>query len=132
MSEPRKGWTDEQVEQVLGNLLRAGVVLAALVVLAGGIIYLIRHGDDRRPNYEEFKGEEGELRSPTLILEAALELRSGGLIQLGLLILLATPVARVVFSVFAFARQRDFTYVFLTLIVLAVLLYSLFSGYLAG
>src|SRR5262249_33475839 len=123
---------DEQVEQVVGNLLRAGVILAAVVVLAGGILYLIRHGNDPRPNYEVFKGEPEELRRPTLILEAALELRSGGLIQLGLLLLLATPVARVVFSVFAFARERDFTYVALTLIVLAVLLYSLFIGYLEG
>jgi uncharacterized membrane protein len=57
----------------------------------------------------------------------ALALSSGGVIQLGLLLLVATPVARVIFSVFAFARQRDFTYVVLTLIVLAILLYSLFA-----
>ena len=49
-----------------------------------------------------------------------------GIIQLGLLLLIATPVARVVFSVIGFVRQRDFVYVVLTLIVLAVLLYSLF------
>ena len=48
-----------------------------------------------------------------------------GLIQLGLLLLVATPVARVVFSVFAFARQHDLTYVVLTMMVLAVLIYSL-------
>lgn len=58
----------------------------------------------------------------------ALELRSRGIIQLGLLLLLATPVARVAFSIYAFAHQRDLTYVFITSIVLAILLYSLASG----
>jgi uncharacterized membrane protein len=50
-----------------------------------------------------------------------------GWIQLGLLLLIATPVARVAFSVYAFARQRDFLYVGVTLIVLTVLLFGLFS-----
>jgi uncharacterized membrane protein len=49
-------------------------------------------------------------------------------VQLGVLLLIATPVARVAFSALAFARQRDYTYVALTLFVLAVLLCSLFVG----
>jgi uncharacterized membrane protein len=44
---------------------------------------------------------------------------------LGILILIATPVARVAFSVFAFAEERDRMYVIVTLIVLALLLFSL-------
>jgi uncharacterized membrane protein len=54
-----------------------------------------------------------------------LDLRRRGTIQFGLLLLLATPIARVVFSVFAFAQQRDRAYVLITLFVLMVLLYSL-------
>jgi len=50
------------------------------------------------------------------------------LIQLGLLLLIATPVARVAFSVVAFAMQRDRLYVAVALIVLAVLMYSLMGG----
>ena len=61
-------------------------------------------------------------------MKSALSLSSGGIIQAGLLLLIATPVARVVFSVFAFALQRDRTYVFVTLIVLGILLYSLMGG----
>jgi uncharacterized membrane protein len=53
-------------------------------------------------------------------------------IMLGLLLLVATPVARVVFSVAGFLRERDFLYVVLTLIVLAVLLSSLFFGEVLG
>jgi len=50
-----------------------------------------------------------------------------GIIQLGLLLLIATPVARVAFSVVAFAAERDWLYVAITLIVLAILIYSLTS-----
>lgn len=118
-------WTDDQVEKVMGNLLRAGIILAASVVLIGGILYLIRYGATV-PDYRVFRGEPADLRSVSGILSDAIRLRSRGLIQLGLLLLVATPVARVVFSVFAFARERDLIYVTLTLIVLGVLFYSLF------
>nr|MBN2278700.1 DUF1634 domain-containing protein [candidate division Zixibacteria bacterium] len=49
-----------------------------------------------------------------------------GIIQLGLLFLIATPIARVFFSVFAFFRKRDYLYTLITLIVLIILLFSLF------
>jgi uncharacterized membrane protein len=45
--------------------------------------------------------------------------------QLGLLVLIATPITRVAFSVFAFFYERDWKYVVFTLIVLGLLLYSL-------
>ncbi len=117
-------WSDERVEEAMGNLLRGGVSLAAAVVLMGGIFYLIRY-HSTSPGYRVFRGEPADLRSVSGILADAIELRSRGLIQLGLLLLVATPVARVVFSVFAFSRQHDLTYVVLTLMVLAVLIYSL-------
>jgi uncharacterized membrane protein len=50
------------------------------------------------------------------------------IIQLGLLLLIATPVARVAFSAVAFAIEHDYMYVVITLIVLAILSYSLFSS----
>jgi uncharacterized membrane protein len=125
MSEPGRSWSDERIDQALGNLLRTGVLLAAAVVLVGGAYYLFRHGGEVA-DYGVFQGEPPELRHPSGILESALAWRGRGLIQLGLLLLIATPVARVAFSVFAFAVQRDRLYVVLTLIVLGVLVYSLF------
>ena len=119
-------WSDDQVETMMGNLLRAGVVLAATVVLAGGLVYLFRHGM-AMPSYHVFRGEPADLRGIRGILGDAFSLSGRGIIQLGLL-LIATPVARVAFSVYAFARQGDRTYVVVTLIVLAVLLYSLVGG----
>ena len=126
MSAGPRGWTDEQVDQVIGNLLRVGVLLAAVLTAAGGLLYLVRHGGEPA-GHRVFEGEPADLRSPVGIVRDALALRSRGLIQLGVLVLMATPVARVLFSVYAFLRQRDWTFVVVTLIVLTVLLCSLFS-----
>jgi len=108
----------------MGNLLRAGVGLAAAVVLVGGLVYLVRHGT-AQPDYQVFRGEPADQRSIRGIVADALKLRGRGIIQLGLLLLIATPVARVAFSVYAFARQGDRIYVVVTLIVLTLLLYGL-------
>ncbi len=127
MAEGKSGWTDEQVEQLLGNLLRIGVVTAAVVVLVGGVIYLVRYGS-LPAGHKHFHGEPADLVSPWGIVQSALSGHSRGLVQLGLLVLIATPILRVALSVFAFARERDYTYVVLTLVVLAVLLFSLLGG----
>ena len=119
-------WTDARIEQIVGNLLRTGVVLAAVVVAAGGMLYLVRHGAES-PDLHVFHGEPADLRTPEAVVTGLWEGRALGVIQLGLLLLIATPVARVIFSVFAFGVQRDYTYVGITLVVLAVLLYSLFK-----
>jgi uncharacterized membrane protein len=118
---------EQQLEQWLGNLLRTGVMLAATVVAVGGVLYLTQHGG-AAPDGKVFHGEPADLRSPSGIVERALRLNSRGLIMAGLLLLVATPVARVAFSVIGFLRERDYLYVGLTLIVLLVLLYSLFIG----
>ena len=119
-----RAWTDERVEYVIGTLLRWGVILAAAVVLAGGGVYLVRYGSTT-PDFRVFRGEPMDLRDVSGIVTGAVSWHSRGLIQLGILLLIAVPVARVAFSVVAFALQRDRTYVAVTLIVLAVLLYSL-------
>ncbi len=121
-------WSDDRVEAVIGNLLRLGVAVSAAVVLVGGILYLARYGG-QPADVRVFRGEPAELRSVPGIVGEALRLGRRGLIQLGLVLLIATPVARVVFSMFAFWRQGDRTYVAITGVVLATLLYSLFSGH---
>jgi uncharacterized membrane protein len=129
MPSPQRTWTEGQVEAIIGTLLRVGVMLAAAVVCLGGALYLIRHGGSV-PHYGIFHGEPADLRRVSGIVSDALSLQGRGIIQLGLLLLLATPVARVAFSAFTFAQQRDHTYVIITLVVLVVLLYSLVGGYL--
>ncbi|MGD0124706.1 MAG: DUF1634 domain-containing protein [Terriglobia bacterium] len=127
MAGETKGWTDQVVEEWIGNLLRAGVTLSAAVVLFGACVYLVRHGHEM-PHYRAFVGTPEDLRSVPGVWKNVLAFKGRGLIQLGLLLLIATPVARVAFSVVAFAIQRDRLYVVVTLIVLAILSYSLAGG----
>ncbi len=127
MDQRRHGWTDEQMERIVGNLLRIGVTVAALVVLSGGIVYLMQSAGDL-PHLAVFQGEPADLRSVAGIVRDAIRLRPAALIQFGLLLLIATPVVRVAFSILAFALQRDYTYVIVTLIVFLVLMSSIMGG----
>jgi uncharacterized membrane protein len=68
------------------------------------------------------------LRSIIAIVHGAFVGNAEAIVQLGLLLLIATPVARVAFTLVAFALQRDRTYVCITTIVLALLLYGLLLG----
>ncbi len=126
MAQPVKFDPEEEhrIELALAWLLRAGVIVAAGLVLFGGILYLKRDGG-LHPDYARFTGEPSNLQHPLGVLAQALALRPLGLIQLGVLVLLATPVVRVGFSLLAFAREKDRTYVALTAVVLTVLLLSL-------
>ena len=117
-------WSDRRLEAVVGNILRFGVTSAALVVAIGAILYLSRHGRET-VSLGLFRGEPEDFRTMAGIIRSALALRSRGIIQLGLLILIATPVARVAFAVIGFALERDRLYVAVTLLVLSLLLYSI-------
>jgi uncharacterized membrane protein len=125
MSEPLAKQDEQQFEQFLGQFLRAGVLVSALVVLVGGVIFLVRHGQEPA-NYVTFAGVAPEYRHPELIVRGAWSLGGRAMIQLGLLLLIATPVLRVALSAVVFSRQRDYIYVALTALVLGVLLYGLF------
>ena len=128
MSLAHRTWTEYEVEQCIGNLLRGGVLLAAIVVLLGGSLYLVRHGT-ALPLYDSFRSEPEALRHIPGILTTAWALHGRGVIQLGLLLLIATPVARVVCAMGAFALQRNWLYVSVTVIVIIVLIYSILYGH---
>lgn len=112
---------------MVGNLLRAGVSLSALVVLFGGVIYLARHGNETA-GFKVFHGEPSDLRNLSGIVRYAFGFHGRGIIQLGLLLLIATPVFRVALSIWGFAEEHDRMYMVFTGIVLIVLLYSLFGS----
>lgn len=122
-----RGWTDRRMDVVIGNLLRSGVLLSALVVLVGAVVYLVRHGHSPT-DYRVFRGEPSDLRTVRGILRDALALQARGIIQLGLLLLIATPVARVAVSIFGFAEGHDRMYVVVASIVLLILAYSLIGS----
>jgi len=114
---------DTRMEVIISVLLRSGVAAAAAIVLAGGVWYLAG-AEGSHPAYGVFRPDVHGL--------SALRSLPGpeSLILVGLLLLIATPVARVVFSLVAFAMEHDRMYVVFTLIVLVVLLYSLGTSWL--
>jgi len=112
--------TDTRLEVIVGNLLRIGVMIAAAVVTAGGVWYLADYGGTA-PDYRQF---HPDVRGVSALASLP---SSEACILLGLLLLIATPLARVVFSLVAFALERDRLYVGFTLAVLVVMVYSLAS-----
>lgn len=119
--------TDRQIERGIGSLLRAGVIVAAVIALAGGIWYLSAHGREV-PGYGTFRGEPAFLRQIPEMVHSVLSGQSAALIQLGLLTLIAVPIVRVAVSILAFALERDWLYVGVTALVFIILLVSLLGG----
>jgi uncharacterized membrane protein len=118
---------DKRIEQIIALLLRSGVLLAAAVVLFGGLLYLLNH-HATTPQYRVFHSADTPFRNLRNILHSAWLGNSEAIIQTGILLLIATPVARVIFSVVAFALERDRMYVIFSFGVLVILIFSLFHG----
>ena len=116
---------DRLIDERISIILRAGMIVSATVIALGGLLYLLHHNGPV-PNYGVFRGIAAPLTSISGILHAALHGSDIAIIQLGLLLLIATPVARVLFSVLAFWMEKDFLYVAISGLVLLVLLYSIF------
>jgi uncharacterized membrane protein len=124
---PDSKFNDTRMESIMGLLLRFGVVLASTVVLAGGVFYLLDHSGES-PNYRTFVPHSLSLRHPAEWMSGIARSQANAIIELGILLLVATPIARVMFAAVAFAIERDRLYVAISLTVLAVLLYGMFRG----
>lgn len=123
MSNP----TDHEIDLSVAAMLRFGVTLAAFVVLVGGLLYL-RHPWAAIPDYSHFNSGQASRKTITGVLHGLIHLRPKSIIQSGLILLIATPVARVVICIIGFARQEDRLYVLISSVVLVILLYSLTKG----
>jgi uncharacterized membrane protein len=125
MNEPQ--WVDTAIS----NLLRGGVLLSIGVVILGLTFTFVHH-----PEYISSKTDLGQLTSPTGVyphtirdVAAQTAAQHGqAIVMLGLLLLIATPIARVAFSIVAFIVERDRVYVAITMVVLALLILSLVFG----
>jgi uncharacterized membrane protein len=124
------------MEVAIAMLLRIGVIAAAVLVAIGGVLVL-RHPESPVPNYTVFHapGDHAAdasanvaIHSISAIFEQLHTGSGGSIIALGLLVLVATPIARVIFAVVGFARERDLLYTVVSLIVLAILAFSLVHG----
>ena len=122
-----ESFDDRLMEVMMGRLLQIGVLLAAAVVLAGGVLYLVGHAG-QQSNYQVFVAQPLSLRHPAAMLHGIARGDARAVIDLGILLLVATPICRVIFAVIAFALEKDRLYIAVSLTVLAVLLFGMLRG----
>lgn len=118
---------EQQLENLISNLLRYGVIVACSTVLIGGVIYLAQYGMEP-VDYQFFEGQPSVLNAPNLMISGVLAGSHSSIIILGLLLLIAIPVIRVLLSLLTFVKQRDLTYMGMTFLALSGLIYSFVSA----
>ncbi|WP_121809569.1 DUF1634 domain-containing protein [Mucilaginibacter kameinonensis] len=123
-----KNLGDRDIELLVGRLLRTGVITASCIVLLGGILFLIQHGSAPMPSYHHFNGEDSNYTTFGGIISSTLQFNPKGIVQFGVMVLIATPVLRIALSLLGFALEKDKLYVIITTIVLCVMLFSTIGG----
>ncbi len=118
---------DKDIQLILGTLLRAGVIISMGIVLVGGVIFLI-HNKGVITDYKVFKPELAKFSSISAIFKGVLTLQGDAVVQFGILMLIFTPIARIVFAIFSFLVERDYLYVLIGFIILAIITISLNGG----
>jgi uncharacterized membrane protein len=123
-------YSDDKLKILISVTLRSGVLAASALGLLGGILFFASH--PQLADFRNFQGTAAPFVSPGQILRQAfgnqnesLQLRGLSIVQLGILLLLMTPVIRVVFSIYGFAMEKDRAYVVITCIVLLTLTVSI-------
>ncbi|MCE9589841.1 MAG: DUF1634 domain-containing protein [Planctomycetes bacterium] len=127
---PDQATNTHRIELLIGNLLRLGVIVSLTLVTLGTLVTFI--GDRDRPDAASLDVLHlTQTRFPhtlTSVLREAAAFHGPGLVMLGILVLVATPVARVVAAVALFTAERDRIYIALTTVVLIMLVVSFFLG----
>ena len=123
-----KRFKDADMQSIIGWILRAGVIISMSVVSVGGLLYLYRHGQSH-VDYSTFKGVPDFVHSASGIINGIFTLRGRAIIQAGVILLIATPIVRVVFSAIGFVLEKDYLYLCITLLVLLIILASMLSGH---
>lgn len=130
----KKLTNQHDIDIIIGKLLRVGVMTACAITVFGGIVFLFQH-PGLVPNYKAvpgyhdvFRGAPEYLREFSTILPSVFRLDGAAIVQLGLIVLIATPVLRVFFSLVSFAIEKDKMYVVITSVVLAIILLNMFFG----
>ncbi|WP_448697303.1 DUF1634 domain-containing protein [Mucilaginibacter sp. AW1-3] len=128
MKTENRSFKDKDIRLSIGSLLRWGVLLSMMVVTIGGVIYLYRHGHDIS-DYSTFKQQPDFTRNVAAIIQGVFTIKGRAIIQLGILLLIATPIMRVLFSAVGFFLEKDYLYVAITVLVLVIIMSSMFGGF---
>lgn len=120
---------NRDMENRVGYMLQWGVTLAAAIVLAGGALYLRLAVRQPLPDYAHFRAVPSPLVSFHEEWGKLLAGDASAIIGAGLLVLILTPIARVLMCIAGFAQERNWLYVLVSSTVMGVLLYSLLRGH---
>jgi uncharacterized membrane protein len=126
--DARKTIRDTDMQQIIGWILRLGVISSMLIVIIGGCFYIFRHGNET-VHYSKFVGVPEFVASPGGIWHGILTFRGRAIIQAGIVLLIATPVVRIIFSTIGFVLEKDWLYTAISIIVLSVIVFSAISGH---
>jgi uncharacterized membrane protein len=114
----------QSIELLIGRVLRVGLIASVLIVLTGGVFYLLQNGH-QDIHYQVFQ-YTSTFSSITNILHEAFTRSPAGIIQLGLLVLVLTQVLRVLLTIGLFLKIKDYLFTIISLIIFAILVYSIF------
>jgi|SRR6185312_10179540 len=123
-----KRFKDTDLQLLLGHVLRAGTVISITIVFFGGVIYLSRHGSSIA-DYRVFRFTPVFTNQANSLFNGVVHLQGQAIIQTGIILLIATPVLRVIFSAIGFALEKDYLYVRISLFVLLIIAISALSGH---
>jgi uncharacterized membrane protein len=122
---------DKQLQQLISVTLRSGVLIAVILGLLGGVVFLSSHYGDA-VSFGTFTGTQSLFASPKGIVHEAFQPqaqdtvnRGLAIAQIGIICLLLTPIIRVALSIVGFALERDGIYVVITAVVLGTLTCSM-------
>lgn len=121
------------IQLLIARTLRWGVGIACALAVVGGAMYLWQHGGEPMKDYTHFPADAESSRTAYTTLEGifsgVMGLTAVGWIQLGVVVLLLTPMMRVALSLVDFVKERDWLYAFITAVVLAVIIVNSIGGY---
>lgn len=126
MASPQ--FKDTDIQSIIGWILRTGVLLSMLIVAFGGVVYLYRHGHSVI-SYVQFKGVPEFVHTPSGIWHGILTFRGRAIIQAGIILLIATPVLRIIVSGIGFILEKDYLYTGISLLVLLIIIFSALTGH---
>ncbi|WP_407402081.1 DUF1634 domain-containing protein [Chryseobacterium sp.] len=124
----RKNFTDVDLNRSVGNLLRLGVVLAVIISIIG-FVKLFLEGFKMPKKYSMLDLGETSEQVWTKFWESLMKGEGMAIIQLGILILIFTPLMRIIFALIGYLKEKDYIYVIISSIVLAIMTISFFAGY---
>lgn len=120
--------SSHRMQEFIGKALRIGVFSACIVGIIGGICYLWMHGMEKIPDYRSFHGEGASYTTARGIWEGIIHFRAKEWIQLGVVLLIFTPIFRVLLSILLFFKEKDWLYVVISTIVLGIILGNMLEG----